>query len=56
MAYNPSTYETVYGFDTLDTFHNYFPELMYDDTIFRNEILHWMRYVPASVSKTAKYV
>ena len=44
MAYNPSTYETVYGFDTLDTFHNYFPELMYDDTIFRNEILHWMRY------------
>lgn len=44
MAFNPSTYETIYGFDTLDTFHNYFPELMYDDTLFNNEILHWMRY------------
>lgn len=44
MAYNPSSYETVYGFDALDTVHNYFPEIMYDDGIFNNEILHWMRY------------
>ena len=43
MAYN-SSYETLYGFDALDTFHNFFPEIMYDDTMFDNEILHWMRY------------
>jgi hypothetical protein len=42
MAFN-STYETVYGFDVLDTFHNFFPEMMYDDMIFHNEALAWMR-------------
>ena len=42
MAFN-STYETVYGFDVLDTFHNFFPEMMYDDMIFHNETLAWMR-------------
>ena len=43
MAYN-STYETIYGFDSLDTFHNFFPEMMYDDELFNNEMVSWMRH------------
>jgi RING-H2 zinc finger domain len=43
MAYRPA-YETVYGFDTLDTLHNFFPEMIYDETLFNSEILAWMRH------------
>ena len=44
MAYNPSMYESVYGFSFLDELHNFFPELLYDDTLFDSEIINWMRF------------
>jgi len=37
-------YETLYGFDTLDVFHNFFPEMMYDDALFNTEMVAWMRH------------
>ena len=37
-------YETLYGFDTLDVFHNFFPEMMYDDSLFNTEMVAWMRH------------
>lgn len=43
MANNRS-YEHLYGFDLLDTLHNFFPEIMYDDTLFIGEMENWMRY------------
>jgi len=44
MAFNPAHYESIYGFDTLDTFHNFFPELMYDDELFSDTMATWMRW------------
>jgi hypothetical protein len=44
MAYNPRMFERVYGYDLLDTLHNFYPELMYDNTAFPGETLSWMRY------------
>jgi len=44
MAFNPAHYETIYGFDTLDTFHNFFPELVYDDAMFPTSPFAWMRH------------
>lgn len=44
MAYNPSAFETVYGFALLDELHNFFPELLYDAQLFGAETVRWMRY------------
>lgn len=44
MAFNPRSYETVYGFSMLDELHNFFPEMLYDDLIFSNNMLRYMRY------------
>lgn len=44
MAFNPTRYETLYGFDILDTFHNFFPEIMYDDTLFHGDMENWVRH------------
>ena len=44
MAFNPQAFESVYGFEMLDTLHNFFPEIMYDDTIFSSASARWMRY------------
>ena len=44
MAINPRMYETKYGFDVLDTFHNFFPEMMYDTQLFPSNTFHWMRH------------
>jgi hypothetical protein len=44
MAFNPRTYETVYGFNMLDELHNFFPEMLYDDIIFSNNLIRYMRY------------
>lgn len=43
-GFNQQAYETIYGFDTLDVLHNFFPEVLYDANIFQNEMLSWMRY------------
>jgi len=44
MTYNPQQYETVYGFSTLDELHNFMPEVLYDETMFQNEMLAYFRY------------
>jgi hypothetical protein len=44
MAFNPSSFETAYGFSTLDELHNFFPELLYDTELFPGEGLSWMRH------------
>lgn len=44
MAYNPTGFENVYGFGFLDEVHNFFPELLYDEGLFPNETLRWMRH------------
>jgi len=44
MAFNPNNYEHVYGFELFDTVHNFFPEIMYDDSLFTDEIDNWLRY------------
>jgi len=43
MAYNPRGYDSIYGFDSLDFFHNFFPEMMYDAEAFSDPTLRWMR-------------
>lgn len=44
MTYNPQQYETVYGFSTLDELHNFMPEVLYDETMFPNEMLAYFRH------------
>ena len=44
MAFNPRHYETVYGFEMLDNIHNFFPELIYDETMFNDDYHAWMRF------------
>jgi hypothetical protein len=44
MTYNPHSFENIYGFSLLDEIHNFFPELLYDDGIFPNDSLRWMRH------------
>jgi hypothetical protein len=43
MAFRTS-FERVYGFELLDELHNFFPELMYDDTIFNDHMAAYMRH------------
>jgi len=49
IPFAPAGFETVYGFELLDTLHNFFPEMMYDDTLFNQESLAWMRSRAASL-------
>lgn len=42
-TFNPSTFEVNYGFEMLDTMHNFFPEMMYDDQLFPSQTVRWMR-------------
>jgi hypothetical protein len=44
MAYNPHSFESVYGFSMLDEIHNFFPEILYDDGIFPADNIRWMRH------------
>jgi hypothetical protein len=44
MSYNPERFDTPYGFSLLDELHNFFPELMYDDSLFRDDYLPWIRH------------
>jgi hypothetical protein len=44
MSFNISQYEYIYGFDLLDSMHNFFPELLYDESLFQNEIFSWIRH------------
>ena len=44
MAFNPSSFEHVYGFDIFDTMHNFFPEVLYDEELFTGDVENWMRY------------
>ena len=41
---NPHGYESVYGFSMLDELHNFMPELLYDETMFPNEMLAYFRH------------
>ncbi len=41
---NPSAFETVYGFQILDTLHNFFPELMYSDLFHSSNVMRWMQH------------
>ena len=43
MAFR-TNFERVYGFELLDDVHNFFPELMYDNEIFNNEMAAYMRH------------
>jgi hypothetical protein len=43
MAYRES-FEPVYGFELLDDMHNFFPEIMYDDGLFQDEMTTYMRH------------
>lgn len=42
--FNNQRYEHIYGVDTLDTAHNFFPEMMYDTHLFPQPTLAWMRH------------
>jgi hypothetical protein len=44
MTFNPSNFEHVYGFEVLDTIHNLFPEIMYDEELFASELETYLRY------------
>jgi len=44
MQFNQNRYETIYGFSTLDELHNFMPEILYDDAIFPNETVSFMRH------------
>jgi hypothetical protein len=44
MTFNPHSYEHIYGFELFDTVHNFFPEILYDDTLFSNDLENWVRY------------
>ena len=44
MAFYRSPYEQIYGHEMFDTIHNFFPEIMYDDSMFGGEINNWLRY------------
>lgn len=44
MSFNNTQYEYPYGFELLDNVHNFFPELLYDETLFRNDLLYWVRH------------
>lgn len=44
MAFNPTTYEHIYGFELFDTVHNFFPEIMYDEELFTSDLENWIRY------------
>ena len=44
MAFNPTGYQTLYGFSMLDELHNFFPEVLYDDQTFPQEPWLWMRH------------
>ena len=45
MTFNPTRYETIYGFQTLDELHNFLPELLYDNMMFReNELAAYFRH------------
>jgi hypothetical protein len=60
IPFTPTGFETVYGFEPLDTLHNFFPEMMYDDTLFNQEWMAWMRsrtqsLFPSFVREQNKY-
>ena len=44
MALNPRTYEEPYGFYMLDELHNFFPEIMYDDTMFPSQMVSYAQH------------
>ena len=44
MTYNSQQYETVYGFSMLDELHNFMPEVLYDATMFPNEMVAYFRH------------
>lgn len=44
MAYNPHSFENIYGFSLLDEVHNFFPELLYDEGLFPNDSWRWIRH------------
>jgi hypothetical protein len=44
MTFNPNNYEHIYGWDLFDTFHNFFPEILYDEELFASETENYMRY------------
>jgi hypothetical protein len=52
MAHHPRGYEVIYGFDTLDLFHNLFPEMLYDAEAFPDPTVRWMRDRMASLMPT----
>lgn len=44
MAFNPNGYQTLYGFNMLDEAHNFMPELLYDEQLFPQVPLMWIRH------------
>ena len=52
MAHHPRGYEVIYGFDSLDLFHNMFPEMLYDAEAFPDPTVRWMRDRIASLMPT----
>jgi len=44
MAFNPNGYQTLYGFNMLDEAHNFIPEMLYDEQLFPQEPLMWIRH------------
>ena len=43
MAY-ANNYTYMYGFSLLDDLHNFFPEILYDGTLFPEQRFEWFRY------------
>jgi hypothetical protein len=43
MAYE-TNYTFMYGFSLLDDLHNFFPEILYDDTLFPDPRFSWFRH------------
>jgi hypothetical protein len=51
MAY-ANNYVYMYGFGLLDDLHNFFPEMLYDETLFPDQRFGWFRYRASSLFPT----
>lgn len=51
MAY-ANNYTYMYGFSLLDDLHNFFPEILYDDTLFPEQRFGWFRHRTSTLFPT----
>jgi RING-H2 zinc finger domain len=44
MSFSQTSYQNIYGFHILDELHNFFPELLYDEQMFPNDMFAYVRF------------